>query len=104
MVWTNPVTGKLALQIHPSAIQKIHLKDGGVIDDLQTVREIVHTLQRPAIAPKRVYAHDWKEGDLVIFNNWGVLHSVVGAFAKDQVRIFRQCNVAASEDPVGVEV
>ena len=103
MVWKNTITGKLALQIHPSAVQKIHLKDGKVIDDLQTVREIVHKLQRPAIAPKRVYAHDWKEGDLVIFNNWGVLHSVVGAFAKDQVRIFRQCNVAASEDPVGVE-
>jgi len=58
-------------------------------------------LQRPGIAPKRVYAHDWQEGDLVIFNNWGVTHSVVGAFAKDQARIFRQCNVAASEGPVG---
>jgi len=103
MVWKNPVTGKLALQIHPSAIQKIHLRDGTVIDDLAEVRAIVHRLQRPGIAPKRVYAHDWKEGDLVIFNNWGVLHSVVGAFAKDQVRIFRQCNVAASEDPVGAE-
>jgi xanthine dioxygenase len=101
MVWKNPVTGKLALQIHPSAVQKIHLEDGTVIDDLKTVREIVHSFQRTAIAPKRVYAHDWKEGDLVIFNNWGVLHSVVGAFAADQVRIFRQCNVAASEDPVG---
>lgn len=103
MVWKNPVTGKLALQIHPSAIQKIHLKDGTVIADLATVRDIVHRLQRPAIAPKRVYAHDWNEGDLVIFNNWGVLHTVVGAFAKDQVRIFRQCNVAASEDPVGAD-
>ena len=103
MVWKNPITGKLALQLHPSAVQKIHLKDGSVIDDLQTVREVVHKLQRPAIAPKRVYAHDWTEGDLVIFNNWGVLHSVVGAFAKDQVRIFRQCNIAATEDPVGVE-
>lgn len=101
MVWKNPVTGKLALQIHPSAVEKIHLADGTVIDNLATVREIVHKLQRPAISPERVYAHDWHEGDLVIFNNWGVLHSVVGAFANDQVRIFRQCNVAASEDPVG---
>jgi len=101
MVWKNPVTGKLALQVHPSAIEKIHLKDGTVIDDLAKVREIVHKLQRPGIAPKRVYAHDWQEGDLVIFNNWGVIHSVVGAFSKDQVRIFRQCNVAASVEPVG---
>ena len=101
MVWKNPVTGKLALQIHPSAVEKIHLADGTVINDLATVREIVHNLQRPGISPERVYAHVWHEGDFVIFNNWGVLHSVVGAFAKDQVRIFRQCNVAASEDPVG---
>jgi len=103
MVWKNPVTGKLALQMHPSAVQKIHLKDGTVIDDIKKVRDIVHSLQRPAISPKRVYAHDWKEGDLVIFNNWGVLHTVVGAFAKDQVRIFRQCNVAASVSPIGAE-
>jgi alpha-ketoglutarate-dependent taurine dioxygenase len=101
MVWRNPVTDRLALQIHPSAIQKIHLADGTVIDDLKAVRKIVHDLQRPAIAPERVYAHDWEEGDLILFNNWGVLHSVVGAFAEDEIRIFRQCNVAASEGPVG---
>ena len=37
-------------------------------DDLAKVREIVHDLQRPGIAPDLVYAHDWKEGDLVLFN------------------------------------
>jgi xanthine dioxygenase len=101
MVWKNPVTGNLSLQLHPSAIQKIHLADGSVIDDLATVRDIVHRLQRPGISPSRVYAHDWEEGDLVIFNNWGVIHTVVGAFAKDQVRIFKQCNIAATEAPLG---
>lgn len=100
MAWRNPVTGKLALQIHPSAVRKIHLKDGRVIDDLEEVRSIVHRLQRPGIAPKLVYAHDWEEGDLVLFNNHGVLHSVVGAFAEDEVRLFRQCNLAASEPVV----
>ncbi|WFD36571.1 hypothetical protein MCUN1_003454 [Malassezia cuniculi] len=100
MVWKNPVTGKPALQIHPSAIRKIHLKDNTVIDDLEKVREIVYRLQRPAISPPYVYAHDWEEGDLVLFHNRGLLHSVVGAFAEDEVRIFRQCNLAAS---VGVE-
>jgi len=101
MVWQNPVTKQLALQIHPSVIRKIHLKDGTVIDDLAKVREIVHDLQRPGIAPGLVYAHDWKEGDLVLFNNHGVLHTVVGAFAKDEIRLFRQCNLAASRPPLG---
>ncbi|KAJ5224960.1 hypothetical protein N7468_006185 [Penicillium chermesinum] len=101
MVWKNPVTGKLALQIHPSAVRKIHCADGVVIDDLATVREIVYKMQRPAISPQHVYAHDWEEGDLVLFNNRGVIHSVVGAFKPDEVRLFRQCNLAASEAPIG---
>lgn len=101
MTWKNPVTGALALQIHPSAVRRIHLANGDTIDDLKTVREIVHRLQRPGIAPRLVYAHDWEEGDMVLFNNQGVLHSVVGAFREDEVRLFRQCNMAASEAPVG---
>ena len=45
-----------------------------------------------------------KEGDLVLFNNHGVLHSVVGAYAEDEVRLLRQCNLAASGPPVGPQV
>ncbi len=101
MVWKNPVTGKLALQMHPSAVRKIHLKDGEIIDDLKTVRAVVHRLQRPGISPEMVYTHDWEEGDMVLFNNQGVLHSVVGAFAEKEVRLFRQCNLAASKPPLG---
>ena len=101
MVWQNPVTGRGSLQIHPSTVRKIHLQDGTVIDDLAKVRDLVHDLQRPGIAPELVYAHDWEEGDLVLFNNHGVLHSVVGAFDKEEVRLFRQCNLAASRPPIG---
>lgn len=100
MCWRNPVTGKLALQVHPSAIEKLHLADGTVIDDLKEVREIVHHLQRPGISPELVFPVDWEEGDLALFNNQGVLHSVTGSFTPDEVRIFRQCNLAASEEPL----
>ncbi|KAI0153359.1 alpha-ketoglutarate dependent xanthine dioxygenase [Pestalotiopsis sp. NC0098] len=101
LCWRNPVTGKLAVQVHPSAIRKLHLADGTVIDDLAKVRDIIYRIQRPGIAPNRVLAHDWQEGDFVLFHNRGVLHSVVGAFAEDEVRLFRQCNVAASYLPEG---
>ena len=103
MCWRNEVTGKLALQVHPSAVRRLHRGDGSVVEDLEEVRGIVHRLQRPGIGPARVYAHDWEEGDLVIFHNRGVLHSVVGAFREDEVRLFRQCNVAASAFPNGPE-
>ncbi|PLN79966.1 Clavaminate synthase-like protein [Aspergillus taichungensis] len=101
MVWKNPVTGNPALQIHPSAVRKIHRADGTIIDDLARVRDIVYRMQRPGISPAHVYPHDWEEGDLVLFHNRGVLHSVVGAFGDDEVRLFRQCNLAAGEGPVG---
>ncbi|KAI0480037.1 hypothetical protein GGR56DRAFT_663878 [Xylariaceae sp. FL0804] len=101
LCWRNPVTGRLALQVHPSAVRRLHLADGSVVDDLAEVRGTVHRLQRPGIAPRRVYAHDWEEGDFVLFHNRGLLHSVVGAFAEDEVRLFRQCNIAASCLPQG---
>ncbi|KAJ4313184.1 Alpha-ketoglutarate-dependent xanthine dioxygenase xan-1 [Neodidymelliopsis sp. IMI 364377] len=103
MCWKNPVTGRLALQVHPSAVRKLHLKNGSVIDNLKEVRETVYRLQRPGIAPDLVYCHDWEEGDMVLFNNQGTLHSVVGAFSPEEVRIFRQCNLASSAAPKGPE-
>ncbi|KAJ3096073.1 hypothetical protein HDU96_000889 [Phlyctochytrium bullatum] len=116
MVWKNPVTSRLQLQVHPCAVQSLHIAplpadhpsratalypDGAALTDLKIVRELLHTIQRPAIAPARVYAHDWREGDLVMFHNRGVLHTVVGAFSEDQVRMFHQCNLASGADPEG---
>ena len=103
--------------------------DGAHLTDLKEVRELLYKMQRPAIAPpvsklpsprpsipkvqgtsaahadlvpwQMVYPHDWRENDLVLFHNRGLLHSVVGAFKKDQVRAFHQCNLAASDEPAG---
>jgi len=101
MCWKNEVSGNLALQIHPSAIKAIHMPNGEVMTDLKEVRELVHRLQRPAISAQHVYPHDWVEGDCVLFNNQGVLHSVVGAFSPEEQRLFRQCNLASSEGVMG---
>jgi alpha-ketoglutarate-dependent taurine dioxygenase len=115
LVWKNPKTGDLHFQVHPSCIQKLHVAplpegakregalypDGAEISDLKELRELMFKMQRPAIAPNLVYPHDWTENDMVIFHNRGVLHTVVGAFAPDQVRAFHQCNLAASDEPVG---
>lgn len=37
----------------------------------------------------------------MLFHNRGVLHTVVGKFQPDQLRVFHQCNLAASDDPLG---
>lgn len=104
------MTGALHLQIHPSAVESLLIAplpaasrtptslypDGAHLTSLPDVRQLVYSLQRPAVSPPFVYPHDWEAGDMVLFHNSGVLHSVVGAFTPDQVRVFRQCNLAGS--------
>ncbi|KAK0501176.1 hypothetical protein EDD18DRAFT_1348680 [Armillaria luteobubalina] len=75
--------------------------DGADLTDLNEVRELLYKMQRPGIVPKLVYPHDWSERNFVLFHNRGILPSVVGALNKDQVCAFYQCNLAASDDPVG---
>ncbi|KAI0931136.1 hypothetical protein AcW1_001383 [Taiwanofungus camphoratus] len=115
ILWKNPVTKELHFQVHPCGAAELLVDplpkgarregslypDGARITDLKEVRGLLYKMQRPAIAPQLVYPHDWRERDLVLFHNRGVLHSVVGAFKPDQVRAFHQCNLAASDDPVG---
>ena len=60
----------------------------------------MYEIMRVGIAPKLVYAHDWSAGDLVIFNNRGVWHSVVGTLKASDKRVFHQCNLAGSEGPL----
>jgi xanthine dioxygenase len=100
LVWVNPLTGARALQAHPCCVEQL-VTDGIPLTDLSECRRIVHDLMRPGIAPHKVYAHAWRPGDLVIFNNRGVWHTVVGALRPTDHRVYHQCNLASSEPPLG---
>jgi alpha-ketoglutarate-dependent taurine dioxygenase len=102
LVWVNPVTREPALQIHACCVEDL-VVDGHRVGDLAEVRRMLHALMRPAIAPRKVYAHAWERGDLVIFNNRGVWHTVVGALRASDHRVYHQCNLASSEPPLGPE-
>ncbi|KAK7464336.1 hypothetical protein VKT23_006504 [Stygiomarasmius scandens] len=115
-LWKNRITGALHFMVHPCAISEIFIDplpaqvtardahmypDGAHITDLKEVRTLVHQMQRPAIAPNLVYPHDWNEKDLMVFHNRGVMHTVVGLFREDDLRVFHQCNLAATDEPTG---
>ncbi len=100
LVWVNPVTGRRSLQLHAYCVEDL-LVDGKSVGDLSTCRRLLYALMRPAIAPARVYAHAWRAGDLVIFHNRGLWHSVVGALRPSDLRVYHQCNLASTEPPVG---
>ena len=45
-----------------------------------------------------VYAHRWEKGDLVIFHNYGVWHSITGQI-KDAKRLLWQCTMTSGTAP-----
>lgn len=99
LVWMNPLTGEPALQVHACCVEAL-VSGNETISNLAECRRILYELMRPAIAPSKVYAHAWRAGDLVIFNNRGVWHSVVGALRPTDRRVYHQCNLASSEAPL----
>jgi alpha-ketoglutarate-dependent taurine dioxygenase len=99
LVWRNPLTGRRALQLHAYCVEDL-IVDGEPVGDLAECRRLLYELMRPAIAPARVYAHPWRDGDLVIFHNRAVWHSVVGSLRPTDLRVYHQCNLAASEPPL----
>ena len=103
LVWKNPLTSELALQLHSYCVEDLII-DGQPVGDLETCRSLLYELMRPAIAPARIYAHAWRDGDLVIFHNRAVWHSVVGSLRPTDLRVYHQCNLAASEPPLSATV
>ncbi|GMG21311.1 unnamed protein product [Ambrosiozyma monospora] len=100
LVWTNPITKNPHLQVHGCCVyQLVNSKTGEVVAELKEARKIVQRLMRPAIMPKQIYCHGWNAGDLCIFHNRGVIHSVTGEFGREEKRLMHQCNVASGEDP-----
>jgi xanthine dioxygenase len=100
LVWTHPHTGRRALQVHAFCVEDL-LQDGRSLGDLRQCRRLLYQLMRPAIAPPRVYAHPWRPGDLVIFDNRSLWHSVVGSLSPTDLRVYHQCNLASNEAPSG---
>lgn len=103
LVWTNPETGHHHLQVHGCCVYElVDRNTGAVVATLQEARKRVQALMRPAIGPKYVYCHEWKQGDLCIFHNRGVIHSVTGEMEPNESRLMHQCNVASGSDPTTV--
>jgi alpha-ketoglutarate-dependent taurine dioxygenase len=60
-------------------------------------RALLTRLQQWAAQPDLVYTHKWTEGDLVIWNNQGVMHRVVPY--TDEGRVMHRTTIAGTEKP-----
>ncbi|CAO2650232.1 Nn.00g015240.m01.CDS01 [Neocucurbitaria sp. VM-36] len=112
MVWKNPHNGQPHLQVLGTCVYELHTTSPStgevtVMSDLQQVRHTVHKLLKKVYKPENIYFHRWREGDLVIFHNRGVVHSITGELSapsgdEDQEkRLLWQCTMASGTEPVG---
>lgn len=72
MVFSQPETGRKVLNVSPGFAEGI-LEMGGPDGDA-LLREIIAHCTDPATA----YYHEWREGDMVLWDNWRVLHCATG--------------------------
>ncbi|KAL1631110.1 hypothetical protein SLS56_004498 [Neofusicoccum ribis] len=76
-----------------------------VVDDVPTVRKIVYAMQRKVYAAENIYAHRWRAGDVVIFHNKGVMHSITGQLSRykeeeEKKRLMWQCTMSTTQKPI----
>ena len=98
MVWSHPTTGRRALMVHTRCMGSITLRDGTVLG-AQAARDWCERLMRPAIRPALCYAHPWRAGDLIIWDNHAVLHSATGGLATDSRRVMHLCSLDGTFAP-----
>lgn len=60
-------------------------------------RALLTRLQQWAAQPELVYTHNWSPGDLVIWNNQGLMHRVVPY--TDEGRVMHRTTIAGTEKP-----
>jgi alpha-ketoglutarate-dependent taurine dioxygenase len=89
LVWTHE-DGRKSLLIGTHA-------DGIVGMPGPHARALLARLQQWAAQPNFVYRHQWQRGDLVIWNNQGVMHRVVPY--TDERRVMHRTVIAGKEKP-----
>lgn len=105
MVWKNHGNGKPHLQILGCCVYSLTTTDpktgnSTVEDNIEEVRRICHNLQSKVYKPENIFAHAWKKGDLVMFHNRGVLHSISGQLSGyTDRRLLWQCSMASGASP-----
>ncbi|GAA5987979.1 hypothetical protein JCM11641_005970 [Rhodosporidiobolus odoratus] len=104
MVWKNPLTGELSLQVHAIVARKLFIRRSPTdsfetIDDLTQVRNILYKLQKPFLNPEKILVSPQGEGDLCLWHNRSLRHTAIEYPASCPDRILHQVHIAGSDDP-----
>jgi taurine dioxygenase len=89
---THPITGRTILYCNPGYAMWIDDMDRAESD------ELLAYLFKHQEQDKFFYAHQWAEGDLLMWDNIGTCHNAVPDYRPDEPRYIRRLQVMATKD------
>lgn len=106
MVWVNPLTGEKSFQVSPAAVRKLWIRHSvdespHVIDDIKEVRSFLYDIQTRILKPEYILVEPGEEGDLLLWENRGTMHTRIDYPAKYGSRTCHQAGLGAGFAPVG---
>jgi taurine dioxygenase len=91
LVRRHPITGEKCLHVVQGVISEIVGLPKNESD------ELIETLVNHAIRPEVVYRHQWKVGDIVMWDNYSALHQANGDFKLPQRRLMHRTTLSAPQ-------
>jgi taurine dioxygenase len=89
---THPITGRTILYCNPGYAMRI---DG--LPEAES-DELLDFLFQHQEQPKYFHAHQWAEGDVLMWDNIGTVHNAVPDYTADESRYMRRVQVMATKD------
>ncbi|KAL6230974.1 hypothetical protein BDW75DRAFT_244342 [Aspergillus navahoensis] len=106
MVWVNPLSGEKAFHVHGICARKLYLRSSPdekprIVDDISEIRKFILNIQNRILKPEYILLAPVEEGDMIIWDNYGVFHSAVDYPVKLGPRSMHQANISGSIGPKG---
>ena len=86
----HPITGRKVLYANPGYSMRINELPEKESD------EMLEFLFRHQLKPEYRYRHEWAEGDLLMWENFGTIHNAIADYGPDEHRLVKRCQVMAT--------
>ena len=86
IIITHPATGKKALYV--SRLMSARIEGFSLAESEAALAQLFDIAEDPTI----VYEHEWRLGDLVVWDNWCSIHARKD-FPREEPRLMRRCTI-----------
>jgi taurine dioxygenase len=86
----HPITGRKVLYANPGYSMRINELPEQESD------ETLKFLFEHQVRPEYRYRHQWTEGDLLMWENFGLIHNAIADYGPDEHRLIKRCQVMAT--------